>query len=90
MDQAQMLYAWKPREMETVTAAQPWLSTFERTMERNADLFDPRVQEALTSGRRVWEFEQDLRRTDEWLGTKNGQGTMTETIAEVGRRMGFV
>lgn len=87
--QSQTMFPWKPPEMETVTAAGPWMQTFERVMERKASLFDPKVQKALSSGTPVWEFEQELKKSPDWLGTKNGQSDMYSAVSEAGRRMGF-
>jgi hypothetical protein len=88
--QAQVLYPWKSPEVETMTAAAPWMETYRRVMERNASLFDAPIQQALTAGQGVWDFEQNLKKSDEWLSTRNGQDTMHSAINEVGRRMGFV
>lgn len=87
---ASTLYPWKDPEQETIQAAQPWLSTYERLMERSGTLQTREVQRALTQGTPVYEFEQDLRRTDEWaLGTRNGRDELVSIASEVGRRMGF-
>jgi hypothetical protein len=88
--QAQVLYPWKDREMETVTAAEPWLAVHERVLESPASLQSPEIQAALTGGTPAWEFEQQLKKSSKWLGTKNGQASITDAIAEAGRRMGFV
>ena len=89
-DQAQVIYPWKDRETETATAASPWLETYRRTMEQGGSLTTPDVQRSLTNGQTPWEFEQDLKKSDKWLTTKNGQESMHGTISELGRRMGFV
>lgn len=88
--QASVLYPWKDPEMETQTAAMPWLAVYERVMEQKGSLSNASIQKALTAGQPVWEFEQDLKRSDEWLGTRNGQTEMYGVFSEVGRRMGFV
>lgn len=89
-DQAQILYAWKDRDMETLTAADPWLQTYSRVMERDTTLFDPKMQAALTAGTPAWEFEQGLKKSSDWLTTRNASESMYGAIAEAGRRMGFV
>jgi hypothetical protein len=87
--QAQTLYPTKDPEMETLEWAQPWLATYERTLEETASLDTPEVQSALSGGQQVWELEQLLRKSKKWLGTKNGQQAITSTMADVGRTMGF-
>lgn len=87
-DQAAILYPWKPPEMETGTAAQPWVDIYSRLMETSADLFTPKVKQAL--GTQTWQFEQELKKSPDWLKTKNARSEMTGVIAEAGRRLGFV
>ena len=89
-NEAQVIYPWKDPETETATAAAPWLETYRRTMEQSATVNSTDVQRALTQGQTPFEFEQELKRSDKWLSTKNGQNTMHGTISELGRRMGFV
>jgi hypothetical protein len=88
-NQAQVLYPWKDREMETMTAAMPWLETYKRVMEREGSLTTPQVQAALTAGAPVWDFERQLKRSPGWLETRNAREDMFSAISEVGRRMGF-
>lgn len=87
--QASILYPWKDPELETMEAAEPWLQTYSRVMERNADIFNVDVQRALSQGQPVFEFEQTLRSSDQWLETRNATDTLTSMAAEIGRRMGF-
>ena len=90
-EQANVLYgSWKDPEIETATAAAPWLETYRRVMESSGSVFTPQVQQALVAGQGVFEFESDLKKTDGWLGTKNGQDSLHSTISEMGKRMGFV
>lgn len=86
---AQVLYPWKDAEMETSIAAQPWIETYSRVMERNTDLFNPQVQSALTQGTPAWEFEKQLKKSDAWLGTKNAQGELSSMLSSIGAKMGF-
>jgi hypothetical protein len=88
-DQSVVLYPWKDREMETSTAAMPWMQTYERVMEKPADLFEPQVQSALGSGTAVWDFEQQLKKSTGWLDTKNARDEMFSLVSEAGRRLGF-
>ncbi len=89
-NQAQAQYGqWKPRDMETLTYAAPWMETANRVLERPTDLSDPKVQQALTKGQPVWQFEQDLKKSDEWLGTKNARDSLTTLAGSVGKLMGF-
>jgi len=89
-NQSKVLFPWKDPTLETETAAAPWLNTFERVMERQTTINDPKVQAALTAGTPAWAFEQELKKSPEWLGTKNARQEMVSTVAEVGRRLGFV
>lgn len=90
--QAQVLYPWKPPEMDTATAAEPWIQTYGRVMERPTDLLNPAVQKALTAGMPVFEFEQTLKRDhrDEWMRTQNFRDSFDSTAATVGQKLGFV
>lgn len=88
--QAQALYPWKDPELETRTAASPWLQTYERTMEKVGALSDRDIQKALSKGQPVWEFEQDLKKSDAWLTTKNAHSELTSLASDLGRKMGFV
>lgn len=88
-DQAQVLYPWKHPDIETQTAASPWVETFKRVMEKDVNMFDPKVQQALSAGTPVWDFEQSLKKSSDWLQTKNAKEELTSVMAEAGRRMGF-
>jgi len=88
--QAAAYYPWKDPEMETEAAAQPWLATYERVMEKTASIFDPKMQAALTAGKPAWEFEQELKKSDQWMGTRNARSDLFGMISDAGRRMGFV
>lgn len=88
-DQAAVLYPWKSPEMETATAAAPWLETYRRVMEAPGSLFEPDIQKALTAGQGVWEFEQELKKTPKWLATNNGQQSVEGAVAQMSRMMGF-
>ncbi len=88
-NQSAILYPWKDREMETESAAQPWIQTYSRVMERQADLFNPKVQAALQQGQPVFEFEKQLKASPEWEQTRNFQDAATQVLGDVGARMGF-
>ena len=88
--QAQVLYPWKDPNVKTSIAAEPWLQTYSRVMERAApSLYDPDIQRALNAGTPVYQFEQDLRRKPEWLQTKNASETLVQNFFRVGQLMGF-
>lgn len=88
--QAQVLYPWKDPSVETSIAAEPWMQTYARILERPApDIFDPKVQQALNSGMPIFEFEKQLRSTPEWLQTRNAHDDLSRTAMDVGRQMGF-
>jgi len=88
-DQAMVLFPWKDRETDTTTAAQPWLDTYKRTMEKEGSVLTPQVGAALSAGKSAWDFEQDLKKTDDWMGTKNAKETMTGLVDAAGRRFGY-
>lgn len=88
--QAQVLYPWKSPEVETQSAAQPWIQTYNRVLERQGDIFDPKVQSALQAGKPTWQFEQELKQTPDWLQTKNGEADISSAMGNVGRMMGYV
>jgi Lysozyme like domain len=87
--QASILYPWKDPEVATNVAAMPWMEVMDRVMETKSSVFTPEVAEALTQGEAPWAFEQKLKRSDQWLSTRNGQDTITSLVGEVGKRMGF-
>jgi Transglycosylase SLT domain len=87
--QAQVLFPWKDPEMETSVAASPWVETYKRVMESEADMMHPKVQQAMSGGMNVWDFEQSLKKSSGWLNTRNAREEMVGTVAEAGRRLGF-
>lgn len=87
--QAKVLYPWKDESMETITAAAPWIETYERVMERTGGLRTPEVKAALRQNTAPWEMEQQLKQTSAWLGTKNGQEEMYSAAMAIGQTMGF-
>lgn len=87
---AATLYPWKDPQQETIAAAQPWLATYERVMEKTGSLNTPQVQQALTQGLSAADFEKTLKSTDEWVTTKNGRNELTSLVAAMGTKMGFV
>jgi hypothetical protein len=87
---ATVLYPWKDPEQETLTAAQPWLETYERMMEKTGSLRTAEVQRALTNGQSAADFERDLKRSSEWLTTRNARNELTGLIASMGSKMGFL
>ena len=90
-DQAEILYPWKGREVQTIDAARPWLSAYERILETGTqDLTNADVQAALQQGMPLFEFEQQLRKKPEWLETENANTELTNTAGRIGRTMGFI
>jgi hypothetical protein len=87
--QAQILYPWKSPEVETATAAAPWLETYRRVMEKSGSIFTPEVAKALQAGQGVFDFETALKKSSGWLETKNGRDEMYSSVSELGRMMGF-
>lgn len=91
-NQARVLYPWMDTEsgLTTREAAEPWLQTYGRLMERSdASLFNPDIQAALSAGMSIPEFEQQLRQRPEWLSTSNARDTIGSLMGEVSRTMGF-
>jgi hypothetical protein len=88
--QSQQLYPNKDPEMNAIDYATPWMETFRRVMEKDVDIFNPKVQSAMTAGTPAWEFEQQLKNDDAWMGTKNFKENISSAIAQAGRQTGFV
>ncbi len=87
--QAQVMFATKPPDMDTTTWASPWMSTYGRLMEKEVDLSNKDIQKWLTNGTPVFEAEQELMGRPEWMGTKNGVNSMANAVAGLGNLMGF-
>lgn len=89
--QAQVLYPWKDPNIETLTAATPWIDTYSRVMERDGTLQTPEIQKALSTptGTPVWEFEKGLKQTSGWLETRNARADMVGAAHKAGQLMGF-
>lgn len=89
-DTAQALYPWKAREVETATAAQPYLQAFNSTFETTGtDVFSPEIQSVMQRGVSVTDFAQELRNTDRWLTTENGRDEILSIGSQISRTMGF-
>lgn len=88
--QAKVLFPWLPDGVDVQTASAPWVNTYQRVMETSGDHMDPKVQQAMSSGTSIWDFEKMLKKSSDWLNTKNAEQDMTSAVAEAGRRMGFV
>ena len=88
-DQAAILYPWKDPNVETATAAAPWVETYQRVMETSGSIQTGAIQAALTRGTPIFDFETELKQTDGYMGTKNGQDAMFSTVSELGKRMGY-
>lgn len=89
--QAKVLYPWKDEAIPTMDAAQPWIDTYGRVLETgNPSLFNPVVQQALTTGMPLFEFEKQLKSRPEWLQTSNANQELSSMAAQIGRQMGFV
>lgn len=92
-NQASILYPWAKDDLQTGMTvkdiAQPWTDTYNRVMEQNTDLFNPAVQKALVQGQPVYDFEKNLKLSDDWLNTGNARQTLSQAGAEIGKAMGF-
>lgn len=88
-NQAQALYPWKDREVETYTAAQPWIQTYNRLFEKAGSLETPEIQQALQASMTVWDFEQMLKKSPAWMQTQNGQQAMYDVASEINTLFGF-
>lgn len=87
--QASVLYPWKSKDVETSTAASPWIETYSRLMEKPGDLFDPKIQAALVAGTPLFEFEKQLKKSADWANTKNGRDSIITSMSEVSKMMGY-
>jgi hypothetical protein len=90
-DQAKKKYA-KFTEDTTVdisTQASAWMDTYERVMEEKPTLFTPEVARALQGGLEVWDFEQQLKKSQKWLKTRNAREEMFTLGQEVSSMFGY-
>lgn len=87
--QAQVLYPGKDPELETRLYVEPWLQVYRRTLEQEADIFNPKVQQAIQGGLTPFDLEQQLRQSDEFLGTSTARDEFTSAATSIGRAMGF-
>lgn len=94
-DQAQVLYSWKDREMETMVAAAPWIETYNRVLERQGTLRTPEIARVLAAYGRdpdnndVWSFEQKLKMTDDYDQTRGGEDEAWSQVGELAGALGF-
>ncbi len=90
-NQANQQYgAWKKdKELDTETAASPWIQTYNRVMEKEGTLFTSEVQAALNGGQDAWSFEQSLKKSAAWRETRNGREDMYNVVGQVGQLMGY-
>jgi hypothetical protein len=83
------------------TLASSYINTYAKVMEKDPNsisLDDPTLRSAMTGvddkgnfrPLGLWEFEQTLRKRDDWMDTKNGQDTTVSAGVGVLRRMGFL
>jgi hypothetical protein len=96
LDTAAMnLYRGKPAGMETVVWASPWIETYNRVLERQGSLKTAEIAKALSGFGRdpdnhdPWSFEQQLKATDAYDGTKVGQNEAWEQTQELVGMLGF-
>jgi len=89
-DWAQTLYPNKDREMRTSDWAEPWVQTYQRTLESGAvDVLNPKIQQALQGGVNTFEFERQLMATPEWQETTGFRDSYTSALSQASRQMGF-
>src|SRR5215207_507320 len=88
--QALIRYPTKPKDMETDIWADQWKESYQRLLEKPADLFSPEIQQALTGeGVPLADFESKIMADPRWRGTKNGQAAIAQSLQSVGRIFGF-
>jgi hypothetical protein len=89
-DQALGLYPTKPREIDTSTWAEPYLTTFGNLLETpSPGLFDRTVQSALTTGQSLGDFQKTLRSDTRWQKTQNAEDEYFGTLSELSKVMGY-
>nr|MBA3404486.1 hypothetical protein [Gemmatimonadaceae bacterium] len=86
---AQAMYPWKDKTLDTATAAEPWIATYNRVMEKQSTVFTPEVAGALQAGQTVNDFEKKLKASAKWRETKNGQEELNNLAANIGQLTGF-
>ena len=90
-DTAAALYPGKPRDLDTTSYAQSWMSSYMRILEKSdASLFNPTIQSAMQRNVNLADFERELRDSPEWMTTQNAMDTLTSSAARIGARLGFI
>lgn len=93
--QATALYAGKPKGMETVVYAAPWIETYNRVLERQGSLQTAEIAKALSAYGRdpdnndPWSFEQKLKMSDAYDQTRQGADDAYSTVGELAGMLGF-
>lgn len=88
--QARIQYPNLPQGVRTDTYAAPFLSTLARTMEIGTpSLEDPRIQQALQTGMNMFDFERQLKQSEDWLYTGNAADEIVGAFSDAARMMGF-
>lgn len=75
--------------VDTATAASPWIETYNRVMEGESTVFTPEVSKALQNGQTVWDFEQSLKKSSKWQGTRNAREELFTLGQQLGEMTGF-
>ena len=92
-NESQTVWANKPRDMDFVSWANPFLELYASTLETSAPTFrDPMVAEYLQGADTptLSEFKRKLRGDERWQYTKNARDAYHTTYSQIGRLMGFV
>ena len=93
--QATALYAGKPKGMETIQYAAPWIETYNRVLERQGSLATAEIARALSAYGRdpenndPWSFGQKLKMTDDYDQTRQGADDAYSTVGELAGMLGF-
>lgn len=87
--QAAVLYPWKDPNIETATAAQPWIQTYNRVMEREGSVLTPEIQNALQRGVTVNDFITELKQSGAWMETSNAREELFSMADQIASHMGY-
>jgi hypothetical protein len=84
------LYPYKPKGMEWVTYADPYIKAKADLWEvADPDHTDEDLQDILQSNGTLGDWKKQLRKDPHWYGTDNARNTFFSAFGSVGRGMGF-
>ena len=88
--QMKQVYPWANSAMTMEDQSQPWRQSYSQVLEKpDPGLTNPLIQQALQENMPVYQFQTMLRQQPDWLKTQNAEQSLSQTIGQVGKIMGF-